>query len=191
MRRFVTLAVLMSALAMPVVAQSSSWSPDQAHSEVDFSILHLAISKVHGRFGNISGEIILDKADISKSKANVTIDVSSLDTGMSSRDSVLKSDSFFDVSKFPTATFVSTSVTKNGDGLKIAGNLTLRGITRPVVLTVDGPNGPVTGPDHKQHAGFSATTEINRKDFGIGASFPTSVVGDQVKLGIDLEVIEK
>lgn len=191
MRRFVTFAVLLSTLAMPAFAQTSTWVPDQAHSEVDFSILHLAISKVHGRFGNITGGIILDKADMSKSKANITIDVTTVDTGMSSRDSVLKSDSFFDVKKYSTATFVSTSVTKNADGLKVAGNLTLRGITRPVVLTVDGPNGPVTGPDHKQHAGFSATTEISRKEFGIGASFPTSVVGDDVKLSIDLEVIEK
>ncbi len=191
MRRFVPFAILLSAMSLSAFAQTSAWAPDQAHSEVDFSILHLAISNVRGRFGNITGQIVFDKADPAHSKANFNIDVSSVDTGMSSRDSVLKSSSFFDVRKFPTATFVSTSVIRDSDGFKVAGNLTLRGITRPVVLSVDGPNGPITGPDHKQHAGYSATTEISRKEFGIGAAFPTSVVGDEVKLSIDLEVIEK
>ena len=103
------------ALAAPLaLAQTSTWVPDKAHSEVDFTILHMSLSNVHGRFGNVGGTITWNDADITKSTVNITIDATTVDTGVSARDNDLKSTNFFDVAQFPTATFVSTSVAKNG-----------------------------------------------------------------------------
>ncbi len=172
-------------------AQSSTWIPDKAHSGVDFSILHLSLSRVRGHFGNIGGTIVLNESDITKSTVDVTIDVSTVDTGVAGRDGDLKSPNFFDVAQFPTATFVSTSVVKTGHGLTVSGNLTLHGVTKPVVLDVDGPTGPEPGMDKKPHSGFSATTTISRTAFGIAATYPSAVVGDEVKLTIDLDVAKQ
>ena len=182
------LATLALAAAPLALAQTSTWVPDKAHSEVDFSILHMSLTNIHGRFGNIGGKVVFNDADITKSNVNVTIDVSTVDTGVAQRDADLKSDHFFDVAHFPTATFTSTSVTKSGDGLTVAGNLTLHGVTKPVVLQAQGPAGPVTGLDKKPHTGFSATTTVKRTDFGLGTQYPAAVVGDDVKLTIDLDV---
>jgi len=172
-------------------AQSSTWIPDKAHSGVDFSILHLSLSRVRGHFGNIGGTIVLNESDITKSTVNVAIDVSTVDTGVAGRDGDLKGPNFFDVAQFPTATFVSTTVVKNGNGLTVSGNLTLHGVTKPVVLQVEGPTGPVPGMDKKPHSGFSATTTISRTAFGIAAKFPAAVVGDEVKLTIDLDAAKQ
>ncbi len=180
------------ALAAPLaLAQTSTWTSDQAHSEVDFSITHLAITNVHGRFGKVAATILYNESDITKSVVSATIDVSTVDTGEAPRDTHIKSDAFFDVANFPNASFSSTSVTKIGSNLKVAGNLTLHGVTKPVVLDVEGPIGPVPGMDHKPHAGFSASTIISRTAFGIGTKFPTSIVGDEVKLTIDLDVAKQ
>ncbi len=184
------------ALALPLsasvaFAQASTWKADSAHSEVDFTIKHLAISNVHGRFGKVDATILYDDKDITKSTVNATIDVTGVDTGEAPRDNHLKSDSFFDVAKFPTATFVSTSVAKGGSGLTVTGNLTLHGVTKPVTLDVDGPTAPVTGMDKKPHAGFSATTTIHRSDFNLGTSFPAAVLGEDVKITIDLDVAKQ
>lgn len=180
------------ALAAPLaVAQTSTWVPDTAHSEVDFSVIHMSLSKVRGRFAISGGTIAMNDADITKSTVKMAIDVRSLDTGQEMRDSVLKSSNFFDVDKFPTATFVSTSVAKHGNGLTVNGNLTLNGVTKPVTLEVDGPTGPVSGVDHKPHEGFSATTTLSRLAFGIGANYPTSIVGDEVQLTVDLDVMKQ
>ncbi len=182
----------MLALAAPLaLAQTSTWVPDKAHSGVDFSILHLSLTKVRGHFGNIGGTIVWNDADITKSTVNVTIDVTTVSTGVTQRDNDLKSPKFFDATQFPTATFVSTSVSKSGTGLTVSGNLTLHGVTKPVVLQVDGPTGPVNGMDKKPHAGFSATTTLKRTDFGIATGFPTTVVGDDVALTIDLDVAKQ
>ena len=172
-------------------AQTSTWIPDKAHSGVDFSILHMGLSKVRGHFGNIGGTIVLNEADITKSTVSVTIDVNTVDTGVAARDGDLKSANFFDVAQFPTATFVSTTVAKNGSTLKVSGNLTLHGVTKPVVLEVEGPTGPVPGMDKKPHSGFSASTTISRTAFGIAAKYPPAVVGDEVKLTIDLDVAKQ
>lgn len=181
-------SVLLSPLAL---AQTSTWVPDKAHSDVDFSILHMSLSKVHGHFGNIGGTITWNDADVTKSTVNVTIDVTTIDTGVSARDGDLKGASYFDVAQFPTATFVSTSVSKTANGLTVNGNLTLHGVTKPVTLTVEGPTGPVNGMDHKPHAGFSATTTIKRTDFGIGSKVPATILGDDVSLSIDLDVAKQ
>ena len=180
------------ALAAPLaLAQTSTWVPDKAHSEVDFSIVHLGLSNVRGHFGNIGGNIVLNESDITKSNVNVTIDVTTVYTGVTQRDADLKSTNFFDVAQYPTATFVSTGVVKAGNGITVSGNLTLHGVTKPVVLTVDGPTGPVTGMDKKPHSGFSATTTLSRKAFGIATKYPAAVVGDEVKLTIDLDVAKQ
>ncbi len=180
------------ALAAPLaLAQVSTWVPDKMHSEVNFSILHLGLSNVRGHFGNIGGAIVLNESDITKSTVNVTIDLTTVDTGVAPRDADLKSPNFFDVAQFPTATFVSSSVAKNGKGLTVSGSLTLHGVTKPVVLQVEGPTGPVPGMDKKPHSGFSATTTISRTAFGIATTFPAAVVGDEVKLTIDLDVAKQ
>ena len=181
------------ALAAPLaLAQTSTWTSDPAHSEVDFSITHMSVSKVHGRFGKVAATIVFNDADITKSTVNASIGIDTVDTGEEPRNNHLKSPDFFDVATYSTAAFTSTSVTKNGSGLKIAGNLTLHGVTKPVVLDAEGPTGPVPGmQDHKPHAGFSATTIISRSAFGIGSKFPAAIVGDEVKLTIELEVVKQ
>jgi polyisoprenoid-binding protein YceI len=163
-------------------AQTSTWVPDKAHSEVAFSVLHLGLANVRGRFGNIGG---------SKSTVNVTIDVTTVDTGVAPRDADLKSPNFFDVAQFPAATFVSTNVAKNGSGLTVSGDLTVHGVTKPVVLTVEAPAGPITGMDKKPHSGFSATTTVSRSAFNIGPKFPVAIVGDEIKLLIDIDVAKQ
>src|SRR5271167_4927448 len=190
-RRLVSLLGMLALAAPMALAQTSTWAPDKAHSGVDFSILHMSLAKVRGHFGNIGGTIVWNEADITKSTVNVTIDVTTVSTGVTQRDNDLKSAKFFDATQFPTATFVSTSVSKGGSGLTVAGNLTLHGVTKPVTLDVEGPTGPVPGMDKKPHAGFSATTTIKRTDFGIAAGYPTTVVGDDVALTIDLDVAKQ
>lgn len=185
-----TLAIL--ALAAPLaMAQTSTWKSDPAHTQVEFTVKHMSISNVHGRFGKVDATIVLDEQDVSKSTVNATIDVAGLDTGAAQRDNDLKSAHFFDVADHPTATFVSTSVSKGGSGLLVNGNLTVKGVTKPVVLDVEGPMGPVKGMGGSMHEGFSATTTVHRLDFGVGAGFPTAMVGDEVKLSIDLDMVKQ
>jgi polyisoprenoid-binding protein YceI len=191
MKRLALLSGILALAAPLAVAQTSTWVPDKAHSSVDFTILHMGLSNVRGHFGNIGGSITIDDADISKSKVNVTIDVTTVDTGVSMRDNDLKSENFFEVAKFPTATFESTSVAKSGKGLTVNGNLTLHGVTKPVVLEVEGPTGPIPGMDKKPHSGFSASTIISRTAFGLGTKYPSSMLGDDVKLNIDLDVAKQ
>jgi polyisoprenoid-binding protein YceI len=191
MKKFIVLAGVLTLVAPLAIAQTSTWIPDKNHSEVDFSILHMSLSKVRGKFGNISGSIVMNEADISKSTVNVIIDATTVDTGVAARDSDLKSPNFFDVAQFPTATFVSTSVAKSGNGLTVTGNLTLHGVTKPVTLNVEGPTGPVQGMDKKPHEGFEATTTIKRTDFGIATKVPAAVVGDEVQLTINLDMAKQ
>ncbi|MGD0801415.1 MAG: YceI family protein [Terracidiphilus sp.] len=187
------IATSILALAAPLaLAQTSAWVPDPAHSEVDFTIRHGGVSNVHGRFGGVKGTLVYNEADVTKSTVTVTIDTATVNTGEPKRDDHLKTDAFFDVVKFPTAAFTSSSVSKNGSRLTVNGNLTLHGVTKPVVLDVDGPSTPVEGMmDHKAHSGFSATTTISRTAFGIGSNFPAIMVGDEVKLTIDIEIIKQ
>ena len=176
MKRLASLVLALAAFAPFVGAQTSTWVPDKAHSSVDFSILHMSLSKVHGHFGNITGTVVWNEADITKSTVNMTIDTTTIDTGVTGRDNDLKSANFFDVAQFPTATFVSTSVAKNGKNLSVSGNLTVHGVTKPVVLQVEGPVGPVQGMGNKMHAGFSATTTLSRTAFNLGAKYPAAVL---------------
>jgi len=173
-------------------AQISTWKADPVHSEVDFTVRHLGVANVHGRFGVVKATVRYNPADVSKSNVTATVGVNTVETGEQGRDGELKSVNFFDVNRYPTAMFSSTSVSKNGKGgLWVRGNLTLHGITKPVILNVQGPSKPVLGPDGKPHSGFSATTTIDRTAFDIGPNYPVAVVGDQVKLEIDLEIIKE
>lgn len=191
MKRFAIIAGIL-ALATPfATAQTTTWVSDPNHSEVDFAISHMTVSTVHGRFGNVSATLKMDDADIAKSGVQVSIGVDTVNTGVQGRDNDLKSASYFDVANFPTATYTSTSVSKNGSDLTVAGNLTLHGVTKPVVLTVEGLTGPVTDPQGKVHRGFSATATINRADFGIGSKVPAAMLGDEVKLTIELDVVKQ
>lgn len=181
----------MLVLASPfALAQTSTWTMDPNHSEIDFTVRHMGVSNIHGRFAIKEGKILFNDADATKSTVTVTIDTTSVDTGVSGRDNDLKSDHFFDVATYPTATFVSTNVAKSGNGLSVIGNLTLHGVTKPVVLTVEGPSAPIPGMDKKPHSGYSATTTLKRTDFGVG-KIPAAVVGDDIKLQIELEVVKQ
>jgi polyisoprenoid-binding protein YceI len=178
--------------AASAFAQSASYKIDKAHSEADFSIRHMAISNVHGHFGNISGTVVYDPTDVSKCSVDATIDVTTVDTGVAMRDTHLKSADFFEISKFPTMTFKSTSVKADGSGFDVMGDLALHGVTKPVTLKVDAPSKEQLGMDGKAHArGFEATTTINRKDFGLNwngtLKSGDAALGDDVKIDINLE----
>ncbi|MFC5861999.1 YceI family protein [Acidicapsa dinghuensis] len=190
--KLVKVASAILALAAPLaIAQPSTWKSDSAHSDAEFVVKHLGISNVHGRLGKVNATITLDDTDITKSTVNAIIDVTGLDTGNSSRDNDVKGDNFFNVVKFPTATFVSTSVAKGGLGLLVTGNLTIKGVTKPVVLNVAGPSAPITGMDKKPHIGFEATTTLHRTDFDIAAKMPAAVVSDDVAITIDLDAAKQ
>ncbi|MFP5277499.1 MAG: YceI family protein [Acidobacteriota bacterium] len=191
MRRILSLAGVLALAAPLAVAQTSTWTPDPAHSDVLFTVRHLSLTNVHGRFGKVTGTIHFDSKNISQSSVQVSIDVTAVDTGVPARDNDLRSANFFDVAAYPTASFQSTKVAEGPGGLTITGNLTLRGVTKPVTLHVVGPMGPVNGMDHKPHMGYSATTLINRLDFGIGPKYPDAVIGDQITLTIDLDVAKQ
>ncbi len=191
MKRLALLTGILALAAPLALAQTSTWTSDPAHSEVDFSIRHLGISNVHGRFGKVAAAIAYNETDVTKSTVNATIDVGTVDTGEEARNNHLKTPDFFDVATLPTATFASTSVARDGANLKVSGNLTLHGVTKPVVLDVEGPSAPAPGMDHKPHSGFTATTTISRTAFGIGAKFPSAILGDDVKLTIELEVVKQ
>jgi len=191
MKHFILSAAFLALAAPLAMGQTTTWVTDQAHSEVNFSVRHLSLTSVHGRFGKVNGTIQLNQADVSKSSVQVTIDVTTVDTGEPARDTHLKTADFFDVAQFPTATFTSTSVAKSANGLTVTGNLTLHGVTKPVTLAVEGPEGPVTGLDKKPHIGYSATTTISRTAFGIGPKFPDAVVSDAVKLTIEIDAAKQ
>ena len=186
------LASLMSAvllLAAPfALAQTNTWKSDPMHSEVDFAVRHLSITNVRGQLGPVNATIVYDSQDIAKSTVQATINVSAINTGVTPRDNDLKGPNFFDVAKYPNATFTSTNVSREGSGLLVKGNLTIKGITKSVVLHVNGPTASVIGMDKKTHVGFSATTTLDRRDFDLAPSLPNSMVSDQVILTIDLDV---
>jgi len=191
MKRLAILTGILALAAPLALAQTSTWVSDPNHSEVDFSIIHMSVSKIHSRFGNVQATIVYNEADVTKSTVTATIGVDTVDTGVDQRNTHLKSPDFFDIATMPTATFTSTSVVKNGNNLTVTGNLTLHGVTKPVVLDVVGPNGSMTDPKGKVHTGFSATTTLDRTAFGIGPKFPAAMVGDDVALDIELEVVKQ
>lgn len=182
-------------LAAATQAQTTTWQLDPAHSNAQFSVRHLGISNVQGEFTKLTGTVQLDDQDISKSTVNATIDVNSLDTRVQNRDNDLKSDHFFDVGKFPTITFQSTKIVSTGEGTaKMTGNLTLHGVTKEVTFDVTGPTKVIQVMGSRR--GASATTKINRQDFGMvfmSNAMPggDQMIGDTVTITLDIEMVKK
>ncbi len=170
-------------------AQVETWKIDPAHSAAQFSVRHLGISTVRGEFKKVSGSANYDPADPARTSIEATIDATTIDTRVDRRDNDLRGPEFFDVQKYPTITFKSKRTEAAGTGkLKITGDLTIHGVTKEVVLDVDGPTPPIKDPKGNSHMGASATTKINRKDFGVSGA-PT-VAGDEVSITIDVELIK-
>jgi polyisoprenoid-binding protein YceI len=162
MKRLAFLTGILALAAPLALAQTSTWAIDPAHSEIEFVVRHMAVSNVHGRIGGVQGNVLLNDTDVTKSTVTVTIDATTLDTGVAQRDTHLKSPDFFDIAKFPAANFTSTSVVKNGTHLNVSGNLTLHGLTRPVELDVDGPAAAVLGHNHHQPERLWHRAELSR-----------------------------
>jgi len=194
--RAISVTALAAALSLPAGAATSTWQIDPNHSAAQFAVRHLAISTVRGAFTKVSGTVQFDDKDISKSSVEVTIDAASVDTRVPDRDKDLRSDRFFEVEKYPTLTFKSTKVEQVEAGkLKVTGDLTIHGVTKQVVLDVEGPTAPVKDPWGNQRAAANATTKINRQDFGVkwNAKMDNGgwVVGDDVAITIDVELVQK
>lgn len=185
----------MSTLATPLTSAATTWNIDPAHSAAEFKVRHMMISNVKGQFAKISGFLTLDESDLSKSHAEASIEAASIETRDAQRDAHLKSADFFDAEKFPTLSFKSTRISLVGDGeLTAEGDLTIHGVTRKVVFKVDGPTPPTKDPWGKTRVGLSATTKINRKDFGLtwNAALETGgiLVGDEVTITLDVEFVK-
>ena len=183
-------------IAFPSFAATSTWQIDPAHSSAQFAVRHLMISTVRGEFSKVTGTVSFDDADLTKSSVNVSIDTTTVDTREPDRDEDLRSDHFLDVKGFPVMTFRSKKVEKAGTGkLKITGDLTLRGVTKEVVLEVDGPSAVVKDPWGNQRMAINATTKINRQDFGVkwNANMDGGgvVVGDEVSITLDVEMTKQ
>jgi polyisoprenoid-binding protein YceI len=188
MRTLISLVTLTIALMLgsTAVAQMQTWTIDPMHSAAQFSVRHAGISTVRGAFTKLSGTVQYDPSAPGKTTVEATIDASSIDTRVEARDNDLRGDHFFDVAKYSTLTFKSKRVEAAGEGkLKVTGDLTMHGVTKEVVLDVDGPI-IQKDPKGNEHMGASATTKISRKDFGVSGA--AMMVGDEVPITIDLEL---
>ncbi len=181
----------MSTTTTPAGLVAGTWTIDPVHSEVGFSVRHLMVSKVKGRFTTFEGTITVSE-DISTAKVDVTIDAASLDTRDENRDGHVKSADFLDAATYPNLTFRSTAVRAKGSDYEIDGELSLHGVTKPVTLATEF-NGVSPDPWGGQRAGFSAETEINRNDFGVDIKLPLDgggvVVGDKIKVTLEIEAV--
>jgi polyisoprenoid-binding protein YceI len=194
MKRIVFAAAML--LAIPYIAVASTWNIDPDHSNLGFKIKHLMVSNVKGNFEKYSGTVEINDKDITKSKVEVTIDTSSVNTNVKKRDDHLRSADFFDVAKYPTMAFVSKKVAVAGqDKLKVTGDFTLHGVTKEVVLDLEGPTGESKDPWGNIRKGATATTKINRKDYGLtwNQALETGgvLVGDEVYITLEVEMIKK
>lgn len=182
-------------LSLPASAVASSWKIDPDHSNVGFKVRHLMVSNVKGSFEKHNGVVEIDDKDITRSKVNVTIDTASVNTNVAKRDEHLRSADFFDAAKYPTMNFTSKKVSKAGNGkLKVTGDLTLHGVTREVVLKVEGPAKESKDPWGNLRTGAVASTKINRKDFGLlyNSVLETGgvAIGDEVEINLEIELIK-
>jgi polyisoprenoid-binding protein YceI len=187
-RRIFTAAL--SALLLTGVgafAQTSSWTIDPNHSQVNFGIKHLGVSTVRGSISGVTGTVNWDEKNPSKSSVEATITTTTVSTNNEKRDAHLKSPDFFNVEKFPTMTFKSTAVTRENGKLQVVGDLTLTGVTKSVTLGVDGPTAPQKGMGGKMVTGFSATGTLKRSDFNFGSKYGAPMLGDEVQFTIDIE----
>lgn len=187
------IAIALAALAVPALA--ADYSIDPAHSAAQFSVRHLMVSNVRGEFSKVTGKVVYDDAKPTATTVDASIDVSTVSTREPQRDTHLKSADFFDVAKYPQFTFKSTSVKKTAQGLDVFGNLTIHGVSKPVVLHVSGITKEIKDPFGLLRRGATATTVINRKDFGMTWNKNLDgggvVVGDEVTITLDIEVTRK
>jgi polyisoprenoid-binding protein YceI len=179
-----------------VPASTITWNLDPAHSRAEFKVRHMMISNVKGSFSGLTGTLIEDPANPTQSRAEASIDISTVDTGDAQRDAHLKSADFFHQEQHPTMTFKSTRVEKKGDEeYAVTGDLTLHGVTKQVTFAVEGPSAPGKDPWGNTRIGLSATTKINRKDFGLSwnAALETGgvLVGEDVQITLDLQYIRQ
>lgn len=183
-------------LGASATAFGANWEVDPAHSTVGFAVRHMMVSTVHGSFAKYSGTIAIDDADVSKSTAHIEIDATSVTTGNDKRDEHLRSPDFFDTAHFPKLVFDATRVERKGDGsLAMTGNLTIKNVTRPVILSVTSLSGEVKDPWGGTRRGATATTKISRKEFGLSwnKALETggAVVGDEVTIQLEVELTKK
>jgi polyisoprenoid-binding protein YceI len=187
--RLLLALVAVTLLITAATAQIQTWNIDPSHTAAQFSVRHLGISTVRGAFTKVTGTVQYDSANPAKTVINATIDASSIDTRVEMRDNDLRSPHFFDAAKFPTLTFKSKKVEAAEAGkLKVTGDLTIHGVTKEAVLDVEGPSAPIKDPRGNQRMGASASTKINRQDFGLTAD--SGLVGDDIPITIDLEMVQ-
>ena len=190
---------LVSALAflssVSALAQAATWNIDPAHSTAQFTVRHLGISNVAGSFTKVTGSVVLNDKDTTQSQISASIDVNSVDTRVEARDKDLRSPNFFDVEKYPTIEFKSKRIVGSGGKLQVIGDLTIHGTTHEVPLDVDGPTPEISDPWGNSRRGISATTTLNRRDFNLVYNnllkTGEAVVGDNVKIQIDAEMVKK
>jgi len=170
-------------------AQVETWNIDPAHSAAQFAVRHMGISTVRGEFRKVSGSAGYDPGNPGKTTIEAIIDATTVDTRVDMRDKDLRSPNFLDVEKFPTITFKSKRTESAGAGkLKVTGDLTIHGVTKEVILDLEGPTAPVKDPRGNFHMGASATTTISRKDFGVNGA--PGMVGDEITITIDTELVK-
>jgi polyisoprenoid-binding protein YceI len=180
-----------TATATPV---TTTWNIDPAHSSAEFKVKHMMISNVKGSFSGLSGVLTEHASDSTLSSIEASIPLATISTGDSQRDGHLKSADFFDAEKYPTLDFKSTTVERKGDAYEVTGDLTIHGVTKPATFAVDGPSAPGKDPWGNTRIGLSATTKINRKDFGLewNAALETGgfLVGEEVAITLDVEFVK-
>jgi polyisoprenoid-binding protein YceI len=174
---------------------TTTWKIDPAHSSAEFKVKHMMISNVKGSFSGITGTLVEDTTDPSKSSIDASIDVNTITTGDPQRDAHLKSAEFFEVDTYPQMTFKSTTVERQGEGeYKVAGDLTIHGVTKPVAFAVEGPSAPGKDPWGNTRIGLSATAKINRKDFGLAwnAALETGgiLIGEDVTITLEVQFLQ-
>jgi polyisoprenoid-binding protein YceI len=174
--------------------ETTTWNIDPAHSSAEFKVKHMMISNVKGSFSGLSGVLTEHAVDSTLSSVEATVPVATVSTGDAQRDGHLKSADFFDAEKYPTLNFKSTQVVRKGDAYEVKGDLTVHGVTKPVTFSVDGPSAPGKDPWGNTRIGLSATTKINRKDFGLAwnAALETGgfLVGEDISITLDVEFIK-
>jgi polyisoprenoid-binding protein YceI len=180
-------------IAGPAAAQNT-WTIDTSHSQAAFTVRHMMVSNVRGSFGKTEGTVTWDGKDVSTVKAEATIDATTITTNHEKRDAHLKSPDFFDVAQFPTITFKSKRAEPVGNGkFKLIGDLTIRGVTKEVTLDVEGPSQSITAQG-RTRVGATATTKLNRRDYGVSWSRNLDgggvVVGDDILITLDLELVK-
>jgi polyisoprenoid-binding protein YceI len=189
MKTLISFAIALLVTAAPALAQT--WNIDPAHSRAMFTVRHLGIANIRGDFGAVTGTIEYDGKDVTKAKVNASIDVNSLTTRVVPRDNHIKTDDFLLAEKFPTMTFVSTSITSKGGGkYAMTGNLTIRGTTKPVTFDLDEVSTTLSRKGEADRVGASASGWINRKDFGVKYHnvMENGVLGVDDRLFIQLDV---